>query len=118
MVDGAIALTGSRYGVTIIFDGSSRPPDFDICEITDEERRRLKNFMPGGLLVYQFLSALEEPLRVSDSQGHLSSLGLLGLTSYRPVLACWSTRLDNNQEPSCFGSNWRRNDTSAIVIVG
>ena len=59
VVDGARALTGSRYGVITTLDGSGRPLDFVTSGLTDEERRGLEDFLPEGLLVYQYLSALE-----------------------------------------------------------
>ncbi len=76
VVDGARALTDSRYGVLTTLDGSSQPLDFVTSGLSAEEQHGLEDFLPEGLLVYQYLSALDKPLRVDDYQGHVSSLGL------------------------------------------
>ena len=76
VADSARALTGSRYGVITTLDKSGRPLDFVTSGMTPEEQRGLEDFLPDGLLVYQFLSALQEPLRVDDYRGYLASLGL------------------------------------------
>jgi len=76
VVDGARALTGSRDGVITTLDESGRPLDFVTSGLTEEERRGLEGFLPEGLLVYQYLSALEKPLRVRDYPTHIGSLGL------------------------------------------
>ena len=76
VVDCARSLTDSRYGVITTLDGSGRPLDFVTSGLTGEERRRLEDFLPEGLLVYQYLSRLEKPLRVHDYPTHVASLGL------------------------------------------
>ena len=76
VVDGARALTDSRYGVITTLDPSHRPLDFVTSGLSDAERRDLEDFLPEGLLVYRYLSALKEPLRVDDYQSHVASLGL------------------------------------------
>ena len=76
VVDSARALTGSRYGVITTLDGSGEPRDFVTSGMTGAERQALKDFRPSGLPVYQFLNALQEPLRVSDYAGYLASRGL------------------------------------------
>ncbi len=82
VVDSARGLTNSRYGVITTLDGSGKPQDFVTSGITAEGKRALENFLPGGLLVYQYLSALEEPLRVADYQSHMASLGLPDFSPY------------------------------------
>ena len=79
MVDGARALTDSRCGVITTLDGSGFPQDFVTAGLTGEEQRRLEDSAPDGLLVHQYLGALEGPLRVRDYAAHAASLGLPGL---------------------------------------
>ena len=76
VVDSARDLTGSRYGVLTTLDGSGRPLDFVTSGMTAEEQEAMENLLPEGLLVYRYLSALEEPLRVGDYATHMVSLGL------------------------------------------
>ena len=81
VVDSARVLTDSRYGVITTLDGSGRPLDFVTSGLTGEERLGLENFLPDGLLVYQYLSVLDRPLRVGDYPTHVSSLGLPDFSS-------------------------------------
>ncbi len=76
VVDSARVLTASRYGVLTTLDGSGRPLDFVTSGLSDEERRRLEDFLPEGLLVYQHLSALDRPLRLQDYPADIAALGL------------------------------------------
>ncbi len=82
VVDGARALTGSRYGVLTTLDGTGRPLDFVTSGLSTEERRGLEDFLPEGLLVYQYLSALEIPLRIQD---YPTDIAALGLPDFSPV---------------------------------
>ena len=82
VVNAARTLTDSRYGVITTLDGSGRPQDFVTSGMTDDERRAYQDFLPEGLLVYQYLSGLEGPLRVSDYGSHLASVGL---SNFSPV---------------------------------
>ncbi len=76
VVESARALTDSRYGVITTLDGSGRPPDFVTSGISPDHRQTLDDSPPEGLLVFEYLSGLERPLRVGDSRHHLSSVGL------------------------------------------
>ena len=76
VVNAARALTDSRYGVITTLDGSGRPQDFVTSGMTVDEHRAYQDFLPGGLLVYRYVSALERPLRVTDYRSHLASVGL------------------------------------------
>ena len=76
VVDSARALTESRYGVLTTLDGSGFPLDFVTSGMTADERRAMENLLPEGLLVYRYLSALEQPLRVGDYATHMVSMGL------------------------------------------
>ena len=76
VVDSARALTNARYGVLTTLDGSGRPVDFVTSGMTDDEHRALENFLPGGLMIFEYLSGLERPLRVGNYHSHIASLGL------------------------------------------
>ena len=76
VVDGARVLTASRYGVLTTMDGSGYPQNFVTSGMTADELGAMENLLPEGLLVYQYLSALERPLRVGDYASHMMSLGL------------------------------------------
>ena len=78
VVDNARELTDSRYGVITTLDGSGRPPDFVTSGVTAEDQRDFESFLPDGLLLFEYLSGLEVPLRVADYQSHVASLGLPG----------------------------------------
>ncbi len=76
VVDSARDLTGSPYGVITTLDGTGVPRDFVTSGLTGEERRGLEESLPEGLLVYRYVSVLEEPLRVPDYSTHMASLSL------------------------------------------
>ena len=82
VVDSACALTGARYGLITTMDDDGQPEDFFTSGVTDEERVRLEA-TPGGMLFFDNLSRLPEPLRVPDFNGHMRSLGLPG---FNPLL--------------------------------
>ena len=89
VADSARALTDSRFGVITTLDGSGRPRDFVTSGMTAEEAGAFESFQPEGLLVYRYLSALEQPLRVRDYRTHVESQGLPGFhpTPIGPFLA-------------------------------
>ena len=76
VVESARVLTDSRYGVLTTLDGSASLPDFVTSGMTPDEHQELEDFLPGGLLIFEYLSGLREPLRIRDYHGHLMSLGL------------------------------------------
>ena len=75
IVDGARSLTSSRYGAITIFGDGGQPSDFIGSGLTPEEHQGLQN-MPGGLGFLEYLSGLEEPLRVSNIDSHLKALDM------------------------------------------
>ena len=75
IVDGARALTASRYGALTVFGDDGQTPDFIGSGLTPEEHQGLQN-MPGGLGFLEYLSGLEEPLRVSNIDSHLKALDM------------------------------------------
>jgi len=75
VVDGARALTASRYGAITVLGEAGQTPDFIVSGLTGEERQGLWD-MPEGLGFFEYLSGLEEPLRVSDVDSHLGGLDM------------------------------------------
>ena len=75
VVDSARDLTGSRYAAITIFGEAGRPPDFIVSGLTGEEHQGLWD-MPWGQEIFEYLSGVSEPLRVSDIEGHLRELNM------------------------------------------
>ena len=75
VVDSARTLTGSRYGAITVLGEKGQRPDFIVSGLTREEHQGLWE-MPQGLGFFEYLSGLQEPLRVSNIAGHLSALGM------------------------------------------
>ena len=84
VVDGARALTASRYGAITVLGEAGQMPDFIVSGVTREEHDGLWN-MSEGLGFFEYLSGLEEPLRVADVGGYLSALGMPGFRPSVPV---------------------------------
>ena len=75
VVDGARALTASRYGAITVLGDAGQTPNFIVSGVTREEHQGLWD-MPQGRAFFEYLSGLEQPLRVSDVDGHLSAMNL------------------------------------------
>ena len=75
VVDSARALTSSRYGAITVFGDCGHPSDFIVSGLTREEHRGLWD-MPEDWGFFEYLSGLEEPLRVTDIASHLRGLGM------------------------------------------
>ncbi len=75
VVDSARALTASRYGAITIPGEVFRRPTFIVSGLTEEEHQGLWD-MPEGPGFFEYLSGLEEPLRVSDIASHLKALNM------------------------------------------
>ena len=75
VVDSARALTASRYGAITIPGEVFRRPTFITSGLTPEEHQGFWD-MPEGLGFFEYLSGLEEPLRVSDISSHLKALNM------------------------------------------
>ena len=72
VVDSARAFTASRYAAITVLDEAGRLSDFIVSGLTRKEHQGLWD-MPEG---FQYLSGLEEPLRVSNIDNHLRALGM------------------------------------------
>ena len=75
VVDSARALTASRYGAITIPGEVFRRPTFIASGLTKEEYQGFWD-MPEGLGFFEYLSGLQQPLRVSDIDGHLKALNM------------------------------------------
>ena len=75
VVDSARALTASRYGAITIPGETVRRPTFIVSGLTRKEHQGLWD-MTEGLGFFEYLSGLEEPLRVSDIDRHLRDLDM------------------------------------------
>ena len=83
VLDSACSLTGSRYGVITLLDDSGRIQDFVTSGLTAEEHRRFTD-LPEGMMFFQYLSNIQEPLRLRDFHSHIRSLGL---PEFQPPMA-------------------------------
>ncbi len=75
VVDSARTLTASRYGAITVFGEAGQTPDFIVSGLTGEEHQGLWD-MPGGRGFFEYLSGLEQPLRVSNIDSHLRALNM------------------------------------------
>ena len=83
VLDSARSLTGSRYGVITLLDDAGRIQDFLYSGLTPEESRQFAEF-PNGMLFFEQLSSISEPLRLRDFHGYVRELGL---PEFRPPMA-------------------------------
>ena len=92
VLDSACSLTGARYGVITLLDESGRIQDFVYSGLTPEESRQFAEF-PDGMLFFEYLSSISEPLRLRDFHSYIRELGLpeflppMAVSSPLPVLA-------------------------------
>ena len=82
-LDSACSLTGARYGVITLLDESGRIQDFVTSGLTLEEHRRFTE-LPEGMMFFEHLSRITEPLRLRDFHSHIRALGL---PEFRPPMA-------------------------------
>ena len=83
VLDSARSLTGSRYGVITLLDDAGRIQDFLYSGLTPEESRQFAE-LPNGMLFFERLSSIGEPLRLRDFHGYIRELGL---PEFRPPMA-------------------------------
>ena len=83
VLDSARSLTGSRYGVITLLDDGGRIQDFLYSGLTPEESRQFAE-LPNGMLFFERLSSIGEPLRLRDFHGYIRELGL---PEFRPPMA-------------------------------
>ena len=83
VLDSARALSGARYGVITLLDDAGRIQDFLYSGLTPDESRQFADF-PNGMLFFEQLSSIGEPLRLRDFHGYVRELGL---PEFRPPMA-------------------------------
>ena len=83
VLDSARSLTGARYGVITLLDDAGRIQDFLYSGLTPEESRQFAE-LPNGMLFFEQLSSIGEPLRLRDFHGYIRELGL---PEFRPPMA-------------------------------
>ena len=83
VLDSACSLTGARYGVITLLDESGQVQDFVTSGLTAQEHRRFTD-LPEGMMFFQYLSRITEPLRLRDFHSHICSLGL---PEFQPPMA-------------------------------
>ena len=82
VLNSACSLTGARYGVVTLLDDGGRIQDFVTSGLTPEDHRLFRE-LPEGMMVFQYLSHVEEPLRLPDFHSHTRELGL---PDFRPPM--------------------------------
>ena len=76
VVEGARALTDTRYAAITTVDESGGPREFVTSGLSAERKLRLTSYLPDGLVLFEHLRDQEAPLRLDDFPAHLRSLGL------------------------------------------
>ena len=75
VVNGARALTEAKRGILVTLDEAGYRTAYLTSGVTEEEYRGILD-LPGGKELYDYLTRLPEPLRVTDYSAHIASLGL------------------------------------------
>lgn len=78
VLDCARSLTGADYGIIVLVDDERRMQQLLWSGLSDGESQQLRNIHHGEQLC-EYISGLQEPLRLDDFQGHLEALGIDGL---------------------------------------
>ena len=86
VVDSARALTSSRYGAITVLGEAGQTPHFIVSGLSVEEHQGLWD-MPEGRGFFEYLSGIQEPLRVSDIAGHLGALNMPAFLPSVPVVS-------------------------------
>ena len=84
VVDSARALTASRYGAITVPGETGQAPHFIVSGVSREEHQGLWE-MPQGKGFFDYLSSIEEPLRLSNIEDHLRALNMPEFAPAVPV---------------------------------
>ncbi len=84
VLDSARSLTAARYGVMTLLDDRGRVQDFLSSGLSSEESEQLW-LMPDGLLIFEALTDISEPLRLPDLVEHVRALGFADFSIPLPV---------------------------------
>ena len=105
ILDSARTLTNARYGVIVSLDDKGQVEDFLFSGLTTEESQQL-SAMPEVLKIFEYLSILPGPLRVSDFAYYTLSQGL---PEFRPPI----------QMSACLGAPIRhQGETVGNIYLG
>ncbi len=74
VIDSACSLTGARYGALITFDEPGGVGNITTSGTTPQEHLELGE-LPKGLGILEYLSEMDEPLRLTDIASHPRSVG-------------------------------------------
>ncbi len=83
-LDSARSLTGARHGVMTLLGDGGAFEDFLSSGLSGDESEQLW-LMPDGLRIFQALTGISEPLRLTDLVEHLGGLGLTAPTPVGPA---------------------------------
>ena len=83
-LDSARSLTGAGHGVMTLLGDDGALEDFLSSGLSVDESEQLW-LMPDGLRIFQALTGISEPLRLTDLVEHLGGLGLTAPTPVGPV---------------------------------
>ena len=83
-LDSARSLTGARYGVMTLLDDTGQVQDFLSSGLSPEESERLW-LMPEGLLIFQALTGISQPVRLPDLAQYVRGLGFTEFNIPLPV---------------------------------
>ena len=101
VLDSARSLTGARYGVITLLDGSGDLENLLFSGVTEEEARQFGE-LPGGLRLFEYLSRLSQPLRVPDLLEHIRSMDLPDLdppVAVGPAVPFLAASVQHRDEP-------------------
>ena len=84
VLDSACSLTSARYGVMTLLDDQGSILDFLSSGLTAEESGQLW-LTPEGLRIFQALTGISEPMRVTDLAEYVRALGFSDFTIPLPV---------------------------------
>ena len=93
VLDSARSLMQASYGVITLLDKSGRVQNFLSSGLTTDEADQLWGHASVGLEIFDHLNSFQEPLRLPDLLGHITTMGLpefsppMSTTSTLPFLA-------------------------------
>ena len=97
VVESARTLTGARYGMMATLNQSGGAEHFFSSGTTAEEHRQLEE-TPGGILFFEHIRGISEPMRVSDFSSHFQSMGLTELRPPWPAGAFLAAPIRHQRE--------------------
>ena len=97
VVESARTLTGARYGMMATLNQSGGSEHFFSSGTTAEEHRQLEE-TPGGILFFEHIRGISEPMRVSDFSSHFQSMGLTELRPPWPAGAFLAAPIRHQRE--------------------